>query len=277
MQQIGVIDSGLGGLTIWQEIVKLMPDLATIYIADSKNTPYGTKSAEEIISLTCRLVRFLDQLDVRTIVVACNTMSVTALPTLRREFPQITFVGTVPAVKTAVKVSKSKKIGILTTKRTEESAYLADLIHQFAKGCEVTVVGTNRLVPLIEEGQIESEKMHELLVEELLPFREAEIDALVLGCTHYPFLKKLISQILPGVLLIDSSEAVARQTRRVVSLEQRGLRKEKEEKHVFYTSGETSDLRNMIYELGRPKNFQFQIFNFPACRQAGSESKMINV
>lgn len=243
---IGIIDSGVGGLSVWKEIVKLLPAESTIYLADSKNLPYGEKSEEEVYKLAKPLMMHLIDKDVKLIVIACNTITVSALEKFRKDFPSLPIVATVPVVKSAATVSKNKRIGILSTKRTAESEYQKRLITHFAVGCEVTNVGTNKLVPLVESGEIRDIGV---IREELQPFIDANIDTLALGCTHFPFLRAQIQEILgENVQILDSAEAVARQVKLV-------LQREAIEtdavlgSHGFYTTGDEEVFKEQVKRL----------------------------
>jgi len=214
---IGILDSGLGGLTVLSSIVKELPEEQFIYIGDSQNTPYGKKTEEEIYHLSKRLIEFLVQKKVKLIVVACNTITVSCLDRLRTDYPDMPIVGTVPVIKTAAAVSKKKRIGILSTTRTAQSDYQKHLIEEFASDCVVFNHGTDALVPLIEQGMRGSDEMATTLREVLKPFSNEHIDALALGCTHFPFLEKQMRQILgPEIQLLDSGGAIARQVKRVL-------------------------------------------------------------
>lgn len=233
---IGVLDSGIGGLTVWREIAKELPSESTVYIADSKNVPYGTKTPDEIHELSRKLVQFLLKNKVKLIVVACNTITVTSLDKLRKEFPQIPIVGTVPVVKTAVEKTKKGKIGILSTVRTAQSQYQKYLIKKFARDLEVLNIGTDKLVPLIERGN--NSMIQIILHKELKPFVDAKVDVLALGCTHFPLIKDKIKKILgPKVFVLDSGPAIARQVRRVLA-RNKILSNSKEARHDFYTTGD---------------------------------------
>lgn len=210
-QPLGILDSGVGGLTIWQEIVTQLPHESTLYIADSKNCPYGTKPSEQIYKLSKSLIDFLVKKRCKLIVIACNTITVTCLDRLRGDFPTIPLIGTVPVIKTAAEQTKNKKIGILSTVRTTESHYQKDLIEKFAEECEVSTVGTDTLVPLIEKGSSE-EEIATVIERVLAPFKKINIDVLALGCSHFPVVKKLFQEILgKNVQILDSGGAIARQ------------------------------------------------------------------
>lgn len=213
--RIGILDSGVGGLSIWKEIAKELPQTSIVYIADSLNCPYGNKLKGEILRLTKRMVDFLLGKEVEIIVLACNTITVTCIDDLRKEYSSTPMIGTVPVIKAAVKFSKNKKIGILSTEVTAKSEYQKKLIAKFASGAEVINIGTNLLVPMIENGDLD-ESLDKILNEVLAPFKENDIDVLALGCSHFPLIKDRIQKILPGVLIIDSGEAIARQVKRVL-------------------------------------------------------------
>lgn len=213
---IGVMDSGVGGLTVLKEIQKELPQESIIYIGDSKNAPYGKRTAENIQELSSKLIEFLLNKDVKLIVIACNTITVNGIDVLRSKFPSIPIVGTVPVVKGAVAVSKKKKIGLLVTGATAKSTYNQKLIDEFAKGCEVVTVGTNKLVPLIETHQ--HNLLPSVVKEELMPFKKAGVDVVILGSTHFPILREYIQKEMgENVLVLDSGGAIARQVKRILS------------------------------------------------------------
>lgn len=217
---IGLFDSGIGGTSIWKEVHALLPNENTIYLADSKNAPYGLKSKEEIIFLSEKNTEILLEQNCKLIVVACNTATTNAIKELRAKY-KVPFIGIEPAIKPAALQSKTQTIGILATKGTLNSA----LFHEnVAKHPEVKIVEQigHGLVQLIENDAIASEEMTELLKSYLLPMVEKNIDYLVLGCSHYPYLIPQIKKIIPAkIKIIDSGEAVAKQTKKI--LEERDL------------------------------------------------------
>lgn len=238
-QPIGILDSGVGGLSIWKEIILHLPHESTIYIADSLNCPYGNKDKEEIYRLARKLVGFLVKNNVKLVVVACNTITVSCLGRLRLEFKNLPIVGAVPVVKTLVKNTRNKKIGILSTTNTAKSEYQKELIKVFANNCKVINIGTDKLVPLIEKGEIKGSEIKKILKEELSIFKSEGIDSLALGCTHFPFLKKEIQSFLGlSVLVFDSGGAIARQVKRVL-VNNNDLSLEKKPEYSFYTTGDT--------------------------------------
>lgn len=208
---IGLFDSGIGGTSIWKAIHELLPNESTIYLADSKNAPYGQKSKEEIIALSSKNVEILLEQNCKLIVVACNTATTNAIKELRAKY-DVPFVGIEPAIKPAALNSKTHTIGILATKGTLNSALFSETLLRFQDVKIVEQVG-HGLVQLIENGDIESPEMTQLLKTYLEPMIKANIDYLVLGCSHYPYLIPQIKKILPhSIKIIDSGEAVARQT-----------------------------------------------------------------
>jgi glutamate racemase len=213
---IGVFDSGVGGTSVWKEIVKLLPHEKTIYLADSKNAPYGIKSRDEIIALSEKNTEFLLNRNCKIIVVACNTATTNAIAHLRAKY-NVPFIGIEPAIKPAALHTKTNSIGILATKGTLSSELFAKTSDKFAQDVQVIEqVGTG-LVELIEANQLNSDETYHLLQTYLHPMIEKEIDYLILGCTHYPYLIPQIQKILPDkVTIIDSGEAVARQTKNVL-------------------------------------------------------------
>lgn len=248
-QPIGVLDSGIGGLSVWRELVEQLPQESTLYIADSKHCPYGNRSAEEIHFLAKRLVQFLIQKQVKLIVVACNTITVSCLDKLRIDFPTISLVGIVPVVKTAVTHTKNKKIGILSTQGTAKSEYQKHLLAEFAQGYEVLNVGTDKLVPFIEKGDLQSRLFYNVLKAELHPFIDSNIDTLALGCSHFPFIKKQIQHVLGSkVQLLDSGGAVGRQVKRVLE-HNKSLGQAKNPTHQFFTTGEKEQFKTTVLKL----------------------------
>lgn len=213
---IGVFDSGVGGTSIWKEIQKLLPLENIIYLADSKNAPYGNKSPEEITTLSIKNTKKLLELECKIIVVACNTATTNSISTLRNQFTT-PIIGIEPAIKPAALKTKSKSIGILATKGTLSSALFSKTYKEFTKEIQVVEVIGEGLVPLIEEGKLESDEMLQLLKKHTQPMIAANVDYIVLGCSHYPYLVPALKQILPeNIEIIDSGEAVAKQTKMVL-------------------------------------------------------------
>lgn len=214
---IGIFDSGIGGLSIWKEITMLLPKENTIYLADSKNAPYGQKSKQEIIDLCIKNTDLLIKKGCKIIVVACNTATTNAIDFLRGNY-KIPFIGIEPAIKPAVLKTKTKKIGILATKGTLNSELFSKITSEFNDDIEIIEQVGEGLVPLIESGKINSIALDILLKKYLFNLIEKEIDYLVLGCSHYPFLIPQIKLIIGNkIKIIDSGEAVAKQTENILN------------------------------------------------------------
>ena len=215
-QPIGIFDSGVGGLSIWKEITQLLPFENTIYLADSKNAPYGEKSKEEITQLCIKNTNILLEMGCKIIVVACNTATTNAIDILRNTY-DVPFIGIEPAIKPATLKTKTNTIGILATKGTLTSRLFAETSEKYNTGITVVETVATGLVPLIENNNRDSTAMETLLERYLHPMLAKKIDCLVLGCTHYPFLIPQIKKITgSSVEIIDSGLAVARQTKAIL-------------------------------------------------------------
>ena len=246
---IGIFDSGVGGLTIYKEIHKILPNESIIYLADSKNAPYGERSKEEIIDISTKNTEFLLSKGCKIIVVACNTASTNAVQYLRENF-SVPIIRVQPAIKPAALNSRTKVVGILATKGTLKSDLLLETSQRFAQGVEVVEQVGEGLVSLIENGQMHSSEMDALLERHIQPMLEKNIDYLVLGCTHYPFLTPQIKTLVGDkVSVLDSGEAIARQTK--VILEEENLINKDHHKisRLFYTNKDTDVLQNILDEF----------------------------
>ena len=231
---IGVFDSGIGGTSIWSAIHDLLPNEKTIYLADSKNAPYGQKTKEQIVALSKKNVDFLLEMKCKLIVVACNTATTNAIRELRNDY-DIPFIGIEPAIKPAANNSKTQVIGILATKGTLNSELFNKTAEMFQNTTIIEQVGY-WLVQLIEDGNLYSTEMTQLLESYLQPMIDANIDYLVLGCSHYPYLIPQIKKILPEhIQIIDSGEAVARQTQNILR-EKVGFTTAQKSEPIFYVN-----------------------------------------
>lgn len=242
---IGLFDSGIGGTSIWQEIHELLPNEDTIYLADSKNAPYGQKSKEEIVALSIKNTEYLLNQNAKIIVVACNTATTNAIKELRAKY-DVPFIGIEPAIKPAAVNSKKHVIGILATQGTLNSELFHQTVEKFHDTKIVEQIG-HGLVSLIENGEMNSAEMNQHLHQYLEPMIEANIDYLVLGCSHYPYLIPQIKKILPkDIKIIDSGEAVARQTKSIL-LDKVGVTSRKNEgKSIFYTNSDSKVLKEIL-------------------------------
>jgi glutamate racemase len=241
---IGLFDSGVGGTSIWKAIHELLPDESTIYLADSKNAPYGKRSKEEIIELSKKNTELLLEMNCKIIVVACNTATTNAIKELRASY-KVPFIGIEPAIKPAANQSKTQKIGILATKGTINSELFNKTVKLYQDTKIIEQIGYE-LVELIESGEIDSPKIELLLKDYLTPMVAENIDYLVLGCSHYPYLIPKIKKIIPNsIKIIDSGEAVARQTQHVLN-EKIGLNNKKNSRNVFFTNSNPKVLSSIL-------------------------------
>jgi glutamate racemase len=214
--KIGVFDSGIGGLTVLNEIWKALPQTRTCYIADQIHIPYGSKPLEQVRAYSEGITEYLIDLGCSSVVVACNTASAASLTYLRGKFPSIPFIGMEPALKPAAEHTRSGVVGVLATPATFQGALYASVLERFASHVRILQHTCPGLVERIESGELESPETKSILEEVLIPMREVGIDTIVLGCTHYPFVIPLIREITgEGVRVIDPSPAVARQVKRV--------------------------------------------------------------
>ena len=242
---IGLFDSGIGGTSIWREVNKLLPNENTLYLADSSNAPYGQKSREEIIRLSKKNTEFLLEQNCKLIVVACNTATTNAIKELRESY-DVPFIGIEPAIKPAALHTKTGTVGILAIKGTLNSELFHKTVSSLSHIRIIEQVGFG-LVQLIEEGKLGSAELEALPAQYLRPMVEANMDCLVLGCSHYPYLIPQIRKLIPGhIEIIDSGQAVARQTKSV--LEKNALLTENNElgENIFYTNSEPAVLQMIL-------------------------------
>ena len=248
-QPIGFFDSGVGGTSIWKEVISLLPNENTIYLADSYNAPYGEKSAQEILDLSIKNTKKLLEQHCKLIVVACNTATTNAINYLRKNF-EVPFIGIEPAIKPAALASKSKSIGILATKGTLSSALFARTSSLYASELNVIEVIGKGLVERIENGLINTPETRELLQSYLNPMIAEKIDYLVLGCSHYPYLIPVLKDMLPEeVQIIDSGRAVAIQTRKILELNSMLNDSLELGKHRLFSNAEIGTLAALTEEV----------------------------
>lgn len=247
-QPIGIFDSGIGGTSIWKEIHSLLPLEQTIYLSDSKNAPYGQKSKETIIDLSIKNTEFLLRQNCKIIVVACNTATTNAISYLRKNY-EVPFIGIEPAIKPASILTKSNKIGILATKGTLNSSLFEQTSSKINQDVKIIEQIGEGLVELIENGKINSNEMDILLNQYLQPMINQNIDCLVLGCTHYPYLIPKIQQITGNsIKIIDSGEAVAKQTKNILAKQNLLRISEYDQRNIFYINKDKMTLKNILKE-----------------------------
>jgi glutamate racemase len=213
---VGIFDSGIGGIDILVAVRRRLPGRRLLYFADAAFFPYGDRSADEIVVRATDLTRTLLRHGAGVVVVACNTATAAAIATLRARF-DVPFVGVVPAVKPAGACSRSRRIAVLATSNTTRAPVLHDLLTRFGGDADIVCLPAPGLADCVERGDLSSPATLRLLDRYLAPAREREVDVLVLGCTHYSFLRGAIERIMgPSVRVIDAGDAVARQVERVV-------------------------------------------------------------
>jgi len=240
---IGVFDSGIGGLSVLLEIRKLLPAENLLYVADSAHIPYGEKSADFIRVRSETIAVFLQEQGAKALVLACNTATAAAVSDLRERYPDWPIIGMEPALKPATAVTQTGVIGVLATSGTLGSAKFAALRERFAGNLRVLTQPCPGLVEAIEAGDLASAALRERLIDWTSPLLNAGCDTLILGCTHYPFIKLLLAELLPaGVHLIDSGEAVAKRLYQVLAERQLLSRRREAGSVQFYSSGEASQL-----------------------------------
>lgn len=237
---IGVFDSGVGGLTVVKQVMKILPQEDIVYFGDTARVPYGSKSKEAVTRFSRQIVRFLQTKDVKAIIIACNTVSSNSLGILQEEFDTPLFGVVMPGVEEAIRTTKNKKVGIIGTLATIRSNAYKELICKADESIAVFSTPCPLFVPLAEEGWTENEVARMAAKTYLQPLVQKGEDALVLGCTHYPLLKRCIGETVgDGVRLVDPAKATARKVRSF--LEQEGLLNEcqKEGQRHFYVSDVT--------------------------------------
>lgn len=244
---IGVFDSGAGGLSVLRAIRARLPNESTLYFGDQQHVPYGLRAMEQIQRFSETIARFLLVRDAKIVVIACNTASAAALKFLRDKFPRVRFVGMEPAVKPAAERTCTGKVGVLATPATFQGELYASVIGRFANGVELHQSACEGLVQQIERGNLTGSETRRILHDALKPMAAKQVDVVVLGCTHYPFVIPLIQEIAGAdVQVIDPSPAVARQVERL--LEADGLKNASATLGTaeFFTSGDPSAFSDLL-------------------------------
>lgn len=236
---IAVLDSGVGGISVLRELVRVMPHEDFLYLGDSKNAPYGEKTPKEVLDITRENLRMLRARGIKGLVLACNTATGAAARVLRAENPELILVGIEPAIKPASLLGEQPRVLVMATPLTLKQEKFCALMERFSERAEIVPLSCSGLVELIEAGELCGERLENYLKKLFLPHRDTKIDAVVLGCTHYPHIKDEIARCLPeGVAILDGSEGTARETKR--RLAEKGLLREtgKGAVHILNSSGD---------------------------------------
>lgn len=244
---IGVIDSGVGGLSVLRHLRRCMPGERFLYYGDSANAPYGTRSKEAVQALTLAAAEKLMERGLKALVVACNTATSAAIGTLREKYPDMIVVGIEPALKLAADRYPGGGIGVMATPMTLREEKFAQLLHRYENNCRIYMIPAPRLVEIVEAGTVDTEETRQMLREMFEPYR-GKLDALVLGCTHYPFASHTISHILNDeVTILDGGDGTARETRR--RLKAAGLLEKGPGELIVENSLNTPEIIALSYKL----------------------------
>lgn len=246
MSKIGIFDSGLGGLSVWKEILSVLPEVSLVYVADSGRCPYGPQPVEYIRAYSREITEFLISQNCELIVIACNTATAAAIKELRIEF-DLPFVGMEPAIKPAAQATQSKIVGILATEGTFRGQHFQRTREQFATDTELILQVGHGLVEFVENGQLDGAKVEEALRSFLEPMIHAGADQIVLGCSHYPFLRPVMERIVGNrATIIDPAPAVAEQVARLwrdVANASGGV------DYAFFSSGELGQMGDFVKKI----------------------------
>lgn len=245
---IAVFDSGVGGLSVLRHLRRLMPEERYLYFGDSANAPYGSRTTEEVRQLTLAAAeKLVTEYPIKALVIACNTATAAAVTDVRAKYPELIVIGIEPALKVAADNFPGGRIGVMATEVTLREEKFDTLLHRFEEDCIVTKIPAPGLVELVESGQADSAEAEELLKQLFVPY-QGKLDAVVLGCTHYPFAAKAISRVLGGnVVLLDGGDGTARETKR--RLEEAGLLRSGPGEVVIENSANDPEMIRLSREL----------------------------
>ena len=256
---IGIFDSGVGGLSVWKELIKELPNESMVYYADSANCPYGNKTQKEIIALSKRIVDFFLEQNVKLIVVACNTATAAAIDYLRSSY-NISFVGMEPAIKPAAQNTKNGVVGVLATEGTFGGRLFLETSQKWASDVDVIVQVGEGFVELVENGDFTSDLAKKTVSEAVQPLVDKGIDQLVLACTHYPFLCENIKAISKNkhLEIINPAPAVAIQVKSILKKENIESESDKARTYSFYSSGNLEILELLVNKIYSGPNTKFR-------------------
>lgn len=247
---IGFFDSGVGGLSVMKRAIEIMPNEDYIYFGDSKNAPYGVKTINEVRDLTFKAVEFLLSKDVKGIVVACNTATSAAVAELRVVYPDLPLVGIEPALKPAVELNKSGSILIMATPMTLKEKKFGSLMEKYREKSKIIPVPCAGLVEFIEKGILDGEELEQYLFNKVNVYKSEKISSIVLGCTHYPFIKKVLSKVVGlDVDIVDGSLGTVKELRRRLLEKNLLTDRENNGKIDIYNSANREDLIELSNRL----------------------------
>lgn len=247
---IGVFDSGVGGLSVLIELQKLLPHENFVFLADQLYVPYGEKTKKELVNLGIRVTDyFVKNHNIKTMVVACNTSTCSSINEIRKLY-SLPIVGTVPAIKVAAEKTKSGTVAIISTPSTSKSKTLKKLIEEYCPGKKVFNIGCKNLEDTVEHGELNSSRVNTLLRKYLTKVKNSETDYLVLGCTHYVFLKKSLENFVGnGIKLIDGNQAIAKQTSNLLKKKNLKNKQGKQGRILYFTTGDAVKFSNVASKL----------------------------
>jgi len=254
LQAIAMLDSGVGGLTVVKEVMRQLPQEPIIYFGDTERAPYGPRRPEEVVRFTEEIVSYLLEYHPKMIVIACNTATAVALDRIRTMVP-VPVVGVIhPGARAAIKMTRSLAVGVIGTEGTIHSRAYERALHELSPRVRIVSKACPELVPLVEKGLYRAPESKEIVRMSLEPVLNQPIDCLILGCTHYPFLQEMISEIAgPGVKLINSAEETAREVSALLYHRGQLAKGGEAPRHRFFCSGDEAMFRQIAQEwLGRP-------------------------
>lgn len=251
---IGVFDSGVGGLSVLIELQSLLPHEDFVFVADQLYVPYGEKSKQELVDLTSKITDyFIKNHNIKMMVVACNTATCGAIGELRAKY-HFPIVGTVPAVKPAAEKTKTGTVAIISTPSTSQSRTLKNLIDNYCRDINVLNIGCKNLENTVEEGEFDNASTDDLLFKYLEKVKNSKADCIVLGCTHYPFLKHHIRKFIGRPIeLIDGGKAIARQTNNLLQNNFLENNQKNKGSTVYFTTGDSSKFSRVASKLMKKK------------------------
>lgn len=247
---IGVTDSGVGGVSVLKELIKLMPNENYFYFGDNKNAPYGTKTAEDVKKIMETSAEYIISQGVKALVIACNTATAAAAKTLRKKYPSIPIIGIEPAIKPSAKYKEHSNVVVMATPLTLKQEKFHDLMDKFSDEANITPLPCPGLMELVEAGEIKGEKIDNYLKEIFAPLSLKKIDSVVLGCTHYPHIKEAVQKLLGSdIMIFDGGEGTAKETKRRLAGINMLNPSEQSGKLVIECSDKKHDIKPLVIKL----------------------------